>query len=86
VFWEAHYDLGGELDSANQLVEARAEFAEAVRLQPGNARAHFNYGVLLAKQGQLDEAQRELVASRVVCKSWERVLGPMLVHTIKDAE
>ena len=26
------------------------------------------------------------VASRVMCKSWERVLGPMLVHTIKDAE
>jgi hypothetical protein len=26
------------------------------------------------------------VVSRVVCKSMERVLGPMLVHTIKDAE
>ena len=25
------------------------------------------------------------VASRVLCKSWERVTGPLFVHTIKDA-
>ena len=24
------------------------------------------------------------LASRVVCKSWERVTGPLFVHTIKD--
>lgn len=60
VFWEAHYEPGGELDSANQLEEARTEFAEAVRLPPGNSRAHFNCGVLLSKPGHLDAARREL--------------------------
>jgi len=29
-------------------------------LQPGNPRAHFNLGVLLAREGRLDEALREL--------------------------
>ena len=57
--WEPHFELGGELDAAGQLDEARIELGEAVRLNPDNARTHFNFGVLLAKQGRLDEAQRE---------------------------
>jgi len=57
--WEAHFELGGELDAANQLDAARDEFAGAARLNPGFSRAHFNYGVVLAKQGRLPEAQRE---------------------------
>ena len=40
-------------------MEAKAEFAEAVRLQPANPRSHFNLGVMLAKQNQFEEAQRE---------------------------
>jgi tetratricopeptide (TPR) repeat protein len=57
--WEAHFELGGELDEANQLDKARNEFAESVRLNPNYSRTHFNHGVLLAKVGQLDGAQRE---------------------------
>jgi tetratricopeptide (TPR) repeat protein len=57
--WEAHFELGGELDAANEIDKARGEFAEAVRLNPDYFRAHLNYGVLLAKLGRLDEAQRE---------------------------
>ncbi|HWV99375.1 MAG TPA: hypothetical protein VNZ64_06735, partial [Candidatus Acidoferrum sp.] len=30
-------------------------------------------------------AADDRLASRVVCKSWERVTGPMFVHAIKDA-
>jgi Tfp pilus assembly protein PilF len=30
-------------------------------LNPGYSRAHFNYGVLLAKQGRFEEAQQEFV-------------------------
>jgi len=59
AYWEPHFELGGELDAANQLDAARNEFSEAARLNPTNARTHFNYGVLLAKQNRLDEAQRE---------------------------
>lgn len=57
--WEAHFELGGELDAANQLDVARKAFAEAARLNPKYSRTHFNHGVLLAKLGRLDEAQRE---------------------------
>jgi Flp pilus assembly protein TadD len=47
------------LDSANELDEAGNEFGKAVRLNPNNARIHFNHEVLLAKPGHLDEARRE---------------------------
>jgi tetratricopeptide (TPR) repeat protein len=57
--WEPHYELGGELDAANQLKEARDQFRAAATLNPNYSRAHFNYGILLAKLGQLDEAQHE---------------------------
>jgi Flp pilus assembly protein TadD len=49
--------------AAKEFAEANREFAEAVRLQPGNPRTHFNYGVLLAREGQLDEALQELKAT-----------------------
>jgi len=45
---------GRQLDSAQ-----REGIAGAARLNPGNARAHFNFGVLLAKQGRYVEAERE---------------------------
>lgn len=57
--WEAHFELGGELDAANQLDAAQKAFADAVRLKPNYSRTHFNHGVLLAKLGRFEEAQRE---------------------------
>ena len=51
------YKRQGEVDAAVQ------EFGEAVRLNPGSSRTHFNYGVLLAKLGRLDDAQREFEES-----------------------
>jgi tetratricopeptide (TPR) repeat protein len=57
--WEAHFELGGELDSANQLEEALREFETAARLNPRYSRTHLNHGVLLAKLGRLDEAKAE---------------------------
>jgi tetratricopeptide (TPR) repeat protein len=58
--WEAHFELGGALNAANQLPEAAKEFGEAARLNPNYARTHFNYGVVLAKLNRFDDAQREL--------------------------
>ena len=49
----------GELVAVNQFEEAKNEFGAAAQLNPSAARTHFNFGVLLAKQGHLDEAQRE---------------------------
>jgi Tfp pilus assembly protein PilF len=57
--WEAHFELGGELDSVNQFDEATRQFGAAAQLNPGYSRTHFNYGVLLAKQQQFADAQRE---------------------------
>ena len=45
--------------AVNQIAEAERELAEVIRLQPGNPHAHLDLGVLLAKQGRLDEAQHE---------------------------
>jgi tetratricopeptide (TPR) repeat protein len=61
--WEAHFELGGELDAANQLAEAAKEFGEAARLNPNYSRTHLNYAVVLAKQNRLEEAQAELVTT-----------------------
>src|SRR5262245_17857410 len=41
--------------------------------------------ICLAFQVASDMAS-EMMASRVVCKSGERVTGPVLIHSIKDAE
>ncbi len=41
-------------------VAAEAQFRRAIELNPGYATAHHWYGVHLAAQGRLDEAQREL--------------------------
>ncbi len=57
--WEPHYELAGELDAAGQVDAACEEFGAAARLNPQNARTHFNHGVLLAKQNRFDDAERE---------------------------
>jgi len=57
--WEAHFELGGELDAANRLDEAERQFGLAVRLNPAFSRTHFNYGVLLAKQQKFEPAEQE---------------------------
>lgn len=57
--WEAHFQLGGELDAANRLDEATQQFAAAAQCNPGYSRTHFNYGVLLAKQERFEEARHQ---------------------------
>jgi len=39
--------------------EAIAEFAEALRLKPDNAEAHYDLGALYGREGKLDEAIAE---------------------------
>jgi tetratricopeptide (TPR) repeat protein len=57
--WEAHFELGGEMDAANRLDEAERQFNLAVQLNPGYSRTHFNHGVLLAKREQFEAAEKE---------------------------
>jgi hypothetical protein len=51
----AHYNLAINLNSRDP-VEAIAHYQQALRIEPRYADAHHNLGILLAKQGRLEEA------------------------------
>jgi tetratricopeptide (TPR) repeat protein len=52
----ANNNLGGVLQEGNRLEEAVRRYAEAIRIKPHYADAHFNMAMALARQGRLDEA------------------------------
>ena len=54
--WEPQYLLGVELAARDRIKEAKIHFAEAVRLRPDFALGRLNYGIALAKDGQVAEA------------------------------
>ena len=58
-YWEAHFELAGQLVLEGKIPEAEKEFAEVVRLRPDYALGHFNLAVAFMKQNQLAEARRE---------------------------
>jgi hypothetical protein len=47
------------LDDQGRAAEAEQEFREAIRLRPDLPEAHYNLGLLLARQNKLAEAERE---------------------------
>jgi tetratricopeptide (TPR) repeat protein len=54
---EAHNNLGFLLCTAKKMYkEGLVHSWEAVRLDPGNPRTHFNLGVALVRQGEFDQA------------------------------
>jgi tetratricopeptide (TPR) repeat protein len=55
----ARMNLGEALNGQGRLAEAQAEYAEAVRLNPGSAGAHYDLAHLLRRQGRLAEAEAE---------------------------
>jgi len=57
---EAHVAMGGGLTSEFKLAEAKAHFDTAVRLEPGNAPAHFWYGIMSRLSGNVEADLREL--------------------------
>jgi tetratricopeptide (TPR) repeat protein len=54
-----HNNLGDELMREGRLDEAKAQFVEALQINPEYAKAHGNLGVVLSRQGQFDEARAE---------------------------
>ena len=60
----AHYNLGFLFEEAGQLAEAIRHYAEAVRVNPGLARAHRRLEMALMKQGQLQPAAADVQTHR----------------------
>jgi len=52
----AHNNMGVVLYRHGKLEAAAAQYARALRLDPGSAEAHLNLGILLSHQGQLEAA------------------------------
>jgi tetratricopeptide (TPR) repeat protein len=53
---ETHNNMGMLLASKDQLVEAIEHYNEAIRLDPGNAKAYFNLGNAFLVQSKLEES------------------------------
>jgi tetratricopeptide (TPR) repeat protein len=55
-FWEARFELAGELAWDNQIAEAAREYVEVLKIAPNHAVTHINLGTLLVRANRLDEA------------------------------
>jgi Flp pilus assembly protein TadD len=53
-------DLGFVLERQGLLDEAAGAYREAIKLDPGSASAHYNFGSLLARSGRFAEAESHL--------------------------
>ena len=60
---EPHYFLGVLLRMQNKLPEAASEFTTAARLNPSNAKALGNLGLVLLAQGNFEQAESSLRAA-----------------------
>ena len=70
---EAQYNLGLALGFTGHLEEAEAAYAEALRLAPKHAKAHFNLALLRLNAGDADGALAELSGAGEL---GPRVYGP----------
>ena len=61
---ECHEKLGRALLAANDLPGSVSELEEATRLNPNDAKAHFELGRVLRQAGQMDRANQEFAASK----------------------
>lgn len=59
----ALFDAGYVADAQNRLDDAASLYRRAVEANPNSFEAHLSLGLLLARQGKLDEARSELVTA-----------------------
>lgn len=62
----SHVERGARLEAQGDRDGAIAEFARAVQVDPGDARAHWRLGSALSKKGSLNEALAELQKARAL--------------------
>jgi Flp pilus assembly protein TadD len=59
----ALFDAGYVADAENRLDDAAMFYRRAIVANPNSLEAHLSLGLLLARQGKLDEARSELVTA-----------------------
>ena len=64
--FQAHMDLGAQLQQADRLDEAAEHFGDAITLQPDSVEAHTSLGLLLVRQ---DKAQASLAQFAAVVRA-----------------
>ena len=75
---EAHLRLGYMYEVADSLADAKREYVAATRFDPGMAAAHYNYGLMLAKEGDLQRAEVEFkLAIDLNSADPDSALGPL---------
>jgi Flp pilus assembly protein TadD len=62
----ALFDAGYVADNQNRLDDAAALYSRAAQANPRSFEAHLSLGLLLARQGKVDEARPELVAATML--------------------
>lgn len=75
---EAHLRLGYMHEMADSLAAAKLEYAAATRFDPDMTAAHYNYGLMLAKEG--DHRRAEVAFKRSIelnSADPDTVLGPL---------
>jgi tetratricopeptide (TPR) repeat protein len=58
----AHFLLGDAQAKANNLPDAIDEFVQGLKLEPGNAQAHYRLSLLYRRNGQQERARQEIEA------------------------
>ena len=58
--------LGGLLMSAQRFADAEARLRDAVRLNPQSVKANYQLGLLLARIGKKEEADKQLALSKTL--------------------
>ncbi|MGA2737939.1 MAG: tetratricopeptide repeat protein [Bryobacteraceae bacterium] len=66
TFADAFIGLGRSLVADGKVAEAQASLETAVKLQPGNAAAHYHLGVVYQRTGRKDDAAREFALRKEI--------------------
>jgi len=74
---------------AGNLAQAETMLHEVIRAKPGSAKAHYELGQILARQGKNDDARRELVEAERIDPSLKFATDPLrfrnLVNHVSNA-
>jgi tetratricopeptide (TPR) repeat protein len=77
--WMAHNNLGDVYLQDGKLEAAKAEYVEALRLNPQEVNAHSNLGIILAQQNRFDEAIAQFHQALAIRPNFGRAVNNLAV-------